>query len=215
MKDSKRSILWRGICALAVAIFHYSFVMKTEIIQNAILSNSYLFVDFFFVLSGFVVCHAYRSRLDSPRKVGGFVLRRFGRLWPLHAVLPVRADADRHGHQSLWPPSRQSHHHRCHRQLFAARAGAQRRAAHRHGALWQCLEQPGLEHRRRALHLSPVRRRGGVRRQAPARRLAGPHAGREPGAARLRPRPDEFDCGFRLRALHWRLLRRCRHLSCP
>lgn len=78
---------WRGICALAVAIFHYSFVMKTEIIQNAILSNSYLFVDFFFVLSGFVVCHAYRGRLDSPRKVGGFVLRRFGRLWPLHAAL--------------------------------------------------------------------------------------------------------------------------------
>jgi peptidoglycan/LPS O-acetylase OafA/YrhL len=78
---------WRGICALAVAIFHFSFVMKTDILQNAILSNSYLFVDFFFVLSGFVVCHAYRGRLDSPRKVGGFVLRRFGRLWPLHAVL--------------------------------------------------------------------------------------------------------------------------------
>ncbi|QJP13929.1 acyltransferase [Starkeya sp. ORNL1] len=78
---------WRGICALAVAIFHFSFVMKTEILQNAILSNSYLFVDFFFVLSGFVVCHAYRDRLGSPRKVGGFVLRRFGRLWPLHAVL--------------------------------------------------------------------------------------------------------------------------------
>lgn len=78
---------WRGICALAVAIFHFSFVMKTEILQNAILSNSYLFVDFFFVLSGFVVCHAYRDRLGSPRKVGGFVLRRFGRLWPLHAAL--------------------------------------------------------------------------------------------------------------------------------
>jgi peptidoglycan/LPS O-acetylase OafA/YrhL len=78
---------WRGICALAVAIFHFSFVMKTDILQNAILSNSYLFVDFFFVLSGFVVCHAYRDRLGSPRKVGGFVLRRFGRLWPLHAVL--------------------------------------------------------------------------------------------------------------------------------
>lgn len=78
---------WRGICALAVAVFHFSFVMKTEIIQNAIFSNSYLFVDFFFVLSGFVVCHAYRDRLGSPRKVGGFVLRRFGRLWPLHAAL--------------------------------------------------------------------------------------------------------------------------------
>lgn len=78
---------WRGICALAVAIFHFSFVMKTEILQNAIFSNSYLFVDFFFVLSGFVVCHAYRDRLASPRQVGGFVLRRFGRLWPLHAAL--------------------------------------------------------------------------------------------------------------------------------
>lgn len=62
-------------------------MIKTEILQNVIFANSYLFVDFFFVLSGFVVCHAYRGRLDSPRKVGGFVLRRFGRLWPLHAAL--------------------------------------------------------------------------------------------------------------------------------
>lgn len=78
---------WRGICALAVAVFHFSFVIKADFIRNLILSNAYLFVDFFFVLSGFVVCHAYRDRLGTPRRVGGFVLRRFGRLWPLHAAI--------------------------------------------------------------------------------------------------------------------------------
>nr|WP_282568327.1 acyltransferase [Bosea sp. 117] len=78
---------WRGICAVMVAIYHFAFVMNADSIRSAFILNSYLFVDFFFVLSGFVVCHAYRDRLDAPRKVGGFILRRFGRLWPLHAAI--------------------------------------------------------------------------------------------------------------------------------
>lgn len=78
---------WRGICALAVAVFHFSFLLKADFLRNLIMTNAYLFVDFFFVLSGFVVCHAYRDRLDRPRAFSGFVLRRFGRLWPLHGTV--------------------------------------------------------------------------------------------------------------------------------
>jgi peptidoglycan/LPS O-acetylase OafA/YrhL len=46
--------------------------------------DSYLFVDFFFVLSGFVITHAYGGKLDSWRSAGRFMVRRVGRVWPLH-----------------------------------------------------------------------------------------------------------------------------------
>jgi peptidoglycan/LPS O-acetylase OafA/YrhL len=76
---------WRGICALVVVLFHYP--VWGWIHAQPIIENGYLFVDFFFVLSGFVIVTAYGDRLDSPRAVGGFLLRRFGRLWPLHLTL--------------------------------------------------------------------------------------------------------------------------------
>lgn len=78
---------WRGICAIFVAIFHFSFVMQEGLLQSAFLANAYLFVDFFFVLSGFVICHAYGERLARWRDIGAFVVRRVGRVWPLHVAL--------------------------------------------------------------------------------------------------------------------------------
>jgi peptidoglycan/LPS O-acetylase OafA/YrhL len=80
---------WRGLCAILVAIEHLnttSFLRENELTHHA-----YRFVDFFFVLSGFVIAHAYRDKLVSDRSaVLPFLGRRFGRLWPLHiAVLGV------------------------------------------------------------------------------------------------------------------------------
>jgi peptidoglycan/LPS O-acetylase OafA/YrhL len=76
---------WRGIAALLVALFHlnlYSVVYPLDFIRNG-----YLFVDFFFVLSGFVITYSYGDRLNSPGDLGAFAIRRFGRLWPLHVVV--------------------------------------------------------------------------------------------------------------------------------
>lgn len=65
----------RGLAALAVAIFHLS---------NSLVPAGYLAVDFFFVLSGFVLDHTYRHRFAAGLGVGEFMARRFARLWPLH-----------------------------------------------------------------------------------------------------------------------------------
>jgi peptidoglycan/LPS O-acetylase OafA/YrhL len=96
---------WRGLCALLVALFHWQFF--APIPAKAFFANSFLFVDFFFVLSGFVISHAYGTRLSSLRDLAGFILRRFGRLWPLHAAmlfffvaLRVVADTMRSGSSS-------------------------------------------------------------------------------------------------------------------
>ncbi|MFG1412844.1 acyltransferase [Xanthobacter sp. VTT E-85241] len=78
---------WRGICALLVVLFHFCFVFRSPLMGTPIVTNAFLFVDFFFVLSGFVVCHAYRDRLGDAPSWRAFVVRRFGRLWPLHAAM--------------------------------------------------------------------------------------------------------------------------------
>jgi hypothetical protein len=76
---------WRGICALLVAAHHLE--VQGFLYWQPLLRNAWLFVDFFFVLSGFVIAHAYGEKLSHGPDIRAFVLRRFGRLWPLHAAV--------------------------------------------------------------------------------------------------------------------------------
>lgn len=76
---------WRGICALIVALFHFPLTGKVN--ELPLIAHGWLFVDFFFVLSGFVLSRAYEDKLATPGDAGRFIFRRFGRLWPLHAVM--------------------------------------------------------------------------------------------------------------------------------
>lgn len=77
---------WRGVCALLVALEHLN--TSSILHRNAFVHRSYRFVDFFFVLSGFVIAHAYRERLHRGwTEVRAFMIRRIGRLWPLHVVV--------------------------------------------------------------------------------------------------------------------------------
>lgn len=50
------------------------------------LPSSYLAVDLFFVLSGFVLAHAYGARLERGLSALGFMVHRLIRLYPLYAV---------------------------------------------------------------------------------------------------------------------------------
>jgi peptidoglycan/LPS O-acetylase OafA/YrhL len=72
---------WRGVCALLVATHNIGCS------TSKFVTHSSLFVDFFFVLSGFVITHAYMRRLTTSSDIYIFMLRRFGRLWPLHFAL--------------------------------------------------------------------------------------------------------------------------------
>ncbi|MBI2236521.1 MAG: acyltransferase [Magnetospirillum sp.] len=76
---------WRGVCALVVALHHLH--ADSHLFPLPFLRHSWMFVDFFFVLSGFVIAHAYGKRLTGPAELGRFVRRRFARLWPLHAAV--------------------------------------------------------------------------------------------------------------------------------
>jgi peptidoglycan/LPS O-acetylase OafA/YrhL len=76
---------WRGICALLVVLYHAS--GSGSIGGSAFIRGAFLFVDFFFVLSGFVMSEAYLSRIGSGEAFRTFLIRRLGRVWPLHAAM--------------------------------------------------------------------------------------------------------------------------------
>ncbi len=73
---------WRGICAIMVVLFH--FLANSHLFGVPLVRNAYLFVDFFFVLSGFVITANYEDRLREGFGLGQFMLLRVGRLLPLH-----------------------------------------------------------------------------------------------------------------------------------
>jgi peptidoglycan/LPS O-acetylase OafA/YrhL len=76
---------WRGIAACLVALFHFD--AYSHLYGVPFLRNSWLFVDFFFVLSGFVIAANYQQRLLDGFGMGRFLLLRLGRLYPLHFVM--------------------------------------------------------------------------------------------------------------------------------
>lgn len=80
---------WRGVCAVLVALYHFRNVFGITVNAHVaswwVVRNAYLFVDFFFVLSGFVIAASYQDRLAGRLvSLRAFLLLRLGRLYPLH-----------------------------------------------------------------------------------------------------------------------------------
>lgn len=73
---------FRGIAAIMVLLFHSIFYFKE--IPNPLVLHSDLFVDFFFILSGFVMSHAYQDKIKLSLSFKNFMIIRFARLYPLH-----------------------------------------------------------------------------------------------------------------------------------
>jgi len=74
----------RGIAALSVALYHCKNGIFREV---SFITNAWLMVDFFFVLSGFVIALNYQNKIRSPREIYNFQLKRFFRLYPLHIFI--------------------------------------------------------------------------------------------------------------------------------
>lgn len=80
-----------------VALFHFDVISHLSFLP--LTRHAYLFVDFFFVLSGFVIAANYRSRLAEGFGIGRFLILRLGRIYPLHLVtlllfIPIDAAKD-------------------------------------------------------------------------------------------------------------------------
>jgi peptidoglycan/LPS O-acetylase OafA/YrhL len=87
MQDRGRTFValdgFRGIAAFAVALRHAPFAWPGGS-PSGVLFESYLAVDFFFVLSGFVLAHAYEDRIRAGMSARQFLVARLRRLYPLY-----------------------------------------------------------------------------------------------------------------------------------
>lgn len=86
----------RGIAAWFVVGYHIRLSaagLPADVVH--ILAKGYLAVDFFFLLSGFVIWMSYADRLRTGGMpaIGDFLKRRIARIWPLHMVMLAGAVA--------------------------------------------------------------------------------------------------------------------------
>jgi len=76
----------RGIAALLVVAYHQQFSAGYKLpleTATSIFGRSYLMVDLFFILSGFIISYVYHAdRRQSD--IRGFLWARFARIYPLH-----------------------------------------------------------------------------------------------------------------------------------
>jgi peptidoglycan/LPS O-acetylase OafA/YrhL len=75
----------RGVASLTVVIFHLFEAYAGGDPQKQIINHGYLAVDFFFLLSGFVVAYAYDDRWGRMSQ-WGFYKRRLVRLQPMIVI---------------------------------------------------------------------------------------------------------------------------------
>lgn len=75
----------RGVAALLVIWYHFFEGFATSAVDQGF-NHGYLAVDFFFVLSGFVIGYAYDDRWKKGLTQGGFILRRLIRLQPMVVI---------------------------------------------------------------------------------------------------------------------------------
>jgi peptidoglycan/LPS O-acetylase OafA/YrhL len=83
----------RGIAALLTVLFHVNLVLSSfggqlqDSKTSSFFNHLYLMVDFFFVLSGFIMCYVYAKNFEGPvtvRDFKKFTIARFARVYPLH-----------------------------------------------------------------------------------------------------------------------------------
>ena len=72
----------RGVAALLVVAHH----LERSGLDFGLFSRAYLAVDFFFMLSGFVLSRAYDHRFAAGLGLGAFMKLRLRRLWPTMAI---------------------------------------------------------------------------------------------------------------------------------
>lgn len=84
----------RGIAALIVVIFHSNLMLMSfmPITKPHIITSGWLWVDFFFVLSGFIISYVYGENFRESMTRASYwkyIKARFARVYPLHFVTMI------------------------------------------------------------------------------------------------------------------------------
>ena len=79
----------RIVAAAAVVVLHYMEYAKDNAVAHFVFAHVQhfnLFVDLFFVISGFVIAKQYLERVSGPDDIKRFFWRRMARIYPLHLL---------------------------------------------------------------------------------------------------------------------------------
>lgn len=81
----------RGLAAVAVAIYHTHLILgQPEYggigVFGAVASKGWLGVNFFFVLSGFIIMFAHVKDVGKPARLGNYLWKRFVRVYPVYWI---------------------------------------------------------------------------------------------------------------------------------
>ncbi|QAY77483.1 acyltransferase [Sphingosinicella sp. BN140058] len=79
----------RGIAAFAVAVYHTNLILKEPVYGgihafDTVASRGWTGVNFFFVLSGFIILYAHAKDIGMPARAGRYLWRRFSRVYPVY-----------------------------------------------------------------------------------------------------------------------------------
>jgi peptidoglycan/LPS O-acetylase OafA/YrhL len=80
----------RGIASIAIMFFHIKHLMGRQIPVLAwVIDNGYLAVDFFSILSGFILSYNYHSHFRSlhASEYYHFIAKRIARIYPMHLAV--------------------------------------------------------------------------------------------------------------------------------
>lgn len=83
----------RGIAATLVVLYHASAAIFPaakywhQQVFSGIFGFGYAGVEFFFVLSGFIIAFAHHSDIGTPSRLANFVRRRFNRIYPSYWIV--------------------------------------------------------------------------------------------------------------------------------
>ena len=79
--------VFRGLAASAVLLCHCDMILE-EMFSQRLLGNIFSFggagVDFFFVLSGFIIFYIHAKDIEQPTKAKAFAIKRLIRVYPLY-----------------------------------------------------------------------------------------------------------------------------------
>jgi peptidoglycan/LPS O-acetylase OafA/YrhL len=91
MREIRALTALRGFAALAVVMQHFSATAQAHAASRipSLVPHGYMAVDFFFVLSGFIMCYTYLDRFtnDDPGAFVDFLVRRVARVAPLNVAV--------------------------------------------------------------------------------------------------------------------------------
>jgi peptidoglycan/LPS O-acetylase OafA/YrhL len=87
--DTRHLDALRIVAAFAIVVLHYCEYAKNSATAHAVFNHIQhfnLFVDLFFVISGYVIAKQYLEKVDSYRATIRFLWRRIARIYPLHLL---------------------------------------------------------------------------------------------------------------------------------